>query len=80
MPSGDALNTNVLLASNADKFRANTLSQASWTVRAGISSATRAVMTRQDARAAVVAEIIPPITIKALVHLFLYALHQAVPE
>eukprot|EP00439_Symbiodinium_sp_Y106_P026347 s6397_g3.t1 len=53
---GDALNTNVLLASNADKFRANTLSQ--------------------DARAAVVAEIIPPITIKALVHLFLYALHQ----
>ena len=31
----------------------------------------------QDTRASVVAEIIPPITIKALVHLFLYALHQA---
>ena len=30
----------------------------------------------EDARATVVEEIIPPITIKALVHLFLYAIHQ----
>eukprot|EP00435_Cladocopium_sp_Y103_P001966 s1463_g1.t1 len=30
----------------------------------------------RDARATVVEEVIPPITIKALVHLFLYAIHQ----
>lgn len=30
----------------------------------------------EDARATVVEEVIPPITIKALVHLFLYAIHQ----
>ena len=32
----------------------------------------------QDGRSAVVEEVIPPITIKALVHLFLYAIHQAI--
>ena len=78
---GDGLNANVLLSSNADKRASNALSQASHVchlhcMRILVSACARS-STCQDARAAVVSDIIPPIAIKALVHLFLYALHQA---